>query len=207
MVVAPQAHAFMHAPADDWASSITRALRGGGAPAHDALDQLYQAKHQVVAAHAMRVLGGRQQLALDAAQEAWIRIATRPAVCPHEGALDAWLRRVVVNAALDVLRREVRHQRRALRSAAGVPPGTASAAPPSPHAAGATAAATAAEDLLWLHAQISQLTTTERALLDLRYRAGMSLEQIGAALGLGRAATESKLRRTLERLRAHEESA
>lgn len=191
MVAAPQAHAFMHAPADDWASFITRALRGGGAPAHDALDQLYQAKHQVVAAHAVRVLGGRQQLALDAAQEAWIRIATRPAVCPHEGALDAWLRRVVVNAALDVLRREVRHQRRVQRSVAGMT---------------SAAAETAAEDLLWLHAQISQLTSTERALLDLRYRAGMNLEQIGAALGLGRAATESKLRRTLERLRANEES-
>jgi DNA-directed RNA polymerase specialized sigma24 family protein len=51
--------------------------------------------------------------------------------------------------------------------------------------------------------EIDGITSEEQALLELRVRAGGSLAQLAAMLGIGAAAIDSKLRRAAERARAH----
>lgn len=183
--------------ADTWARETSQSLRDGGPGAHAALDALYRHRHGLVWEVVARATAGRRDLALDAAQEAWVRVARHPVSCPHAGALDAWLRRVAVSAALDLLRREYRAHTRALRAGRQVR---------SPvHAEHAAQTAQAAlDELAWLGRQLDALTVRERSVLDLRYRAGLRVDQVAAALGMGRAATESALRRTLARLRTEE---
>lgn len=190
----------MHHADDEWAAEVTLALRAGGSAAHRALGQLHEAHCAWAADVALRALPTRRDLALDAAQEAWIRVARCPAHCRSAGELQAWLRRVIVSAALDLLRRDVRqrtHVRRAAQARAIASQDSSNAH--ELHAADV-------EQLARLRQQLSQLAADERVLLDLRFRAGMTLGQIARILGIGSAAADSRLRRALERLRAHQET-
>jgi RNA polymerase sigma-70 factor (ECF subfamily) len=174
-------------------------LREGGSAAHGALERLHSAHHAWAAEVAIRALPSRRDLALDAAQEAWMRVALRPAHCRSAAELQAWLRRVIVNAAMDVLRRDIRQRSRVRRLAQD----RAVLADSSQHHQGHAADA---EQLAHLRQQLERLAADERALLDLRFRAGMTLAQMAGAVGIGPAAADSRLRRTLERLRAQQET-
>ncbi|MFO0961607.1 MAG: sigma-70 family RNA polymerase sigma factor [Phycisphaerales bacterium] len=190
-------------PADDaWSERTTLALRAGGASAHAALEALHAARRGFVAEIAVAALRTRADLAPDAAQEAWLRVVRRPAHCRSRAELDAWLRRVVVSAALDLLRRELRQRTRIERAAAAEIAGNH--AETSATARAASSAHTLADDaetLARLRAQLDGLASQERLLLDLRFRAGMSIAQAAAALGIGPAAAGSRLRRALAQLR------
>ncbi len=145
-----------------------------------------------VEAEAVRRLGRRRDLAEDAAQEAWMRVARGPRACRDGASLDAWLRRVVRSAAIDLLRSELSRRAREQRVAAGRPEAVAFL-----------------EDLELLEeirrdlALIGGISDDERAALELRARAGATLSQLGLLLGIGPAAVDSRLRRAAERARAH----
>jgi RNA polymerase sigma factor (sigma-70 family) len=100
---------------------------------------------------------------------------------------------------MDVLRRDIRQRSRVRRLAQD----RAVLADSSQHHQGHAADA---EQLAHLRQQLERLAADERALLDLRFRAGMTLAQMAGAVGIGPAAADSRLRRTLERLRAQQET-
>jgi DNA-directed RNA polymerase specialized sigma24 family protein len=77
-----------------------------------AYERLFLARCVFVETEAARRLGQRQDLAEDASQEAWIRVARQPRRCPSVASLDAWLRRVVRSAAIDLLRSELSRRAR-----------------------------------------------------------------------------------------------
>lgn len=187
---------------DAWASQTTLALRADGTAASAALTRLHAARHTLVARIALAALPARRDLALDAAQETWLRIARRPAHCRSCVELDAWLRRIVLSAAIDLLRRELRQRARIARAAHQLNAARNASEAPAPAPPGGP---DGQEALAHLRAQLEQLAADERLLLDLRFRAGMTLAQIADALGIGPAAAESRLRRTLTQLRTMED--
>ncbi|MBL9141371.1 MAG: hypothetical protein JNK53_05840, partial [Phycisphaerae bacterium] len=92
------------APADRQAQTLTHAMVAGQ---RQALAELFALRCAFVERESARALAHRVDLVPDAAQEAWLRVARRPVACDHALALDAWLRRVSVSAAVDLLRADL----------------------------------------------------------------------------------------------------
>lgn len=137
-----------------------------------------------------RRLARYRDLAEDAVQETWLRVARAPRRCESESKLDAWLQRVVATSVVDLLRGELSRQIRE-----------------------ETVARTRHEvqefvfdvELLEstrreLH-QLSILSGEERSILELRARTSATLAQLGCMVGLGKAAVDSRLRRAAARAR------
>jgi RNA polymerase sigma factor (sigma-70 family) len=170
------------------AGCTARAVAGDRA----AYEELFLMRCAFVEQEAARRLGRRRDLVDDAAQEAWIRVARGPRRCPDAASLDAWLRRVVRSAAIDLLRSELARRAREERVATGRPEAVAFL-----------------EDFELLEqirhgvARIGGVSDDERAALELRARMDATLAQLGRLLGLGAAAVDSRLRRAAERARAH----
>lgn len=175
------------APADAQAARLTSAMVAGQ---RQALAELFGIRCVFVERESGRALGRRTDLVPDAAQEAWLRVARRPVPCAHALALDAWLRRVAVSAAIDLLRSDLARRAREHRVAR------------TRHEAEAFAA-----DVMQLDSAqadlgaLSGLASEDRSLLELRARTGASLAHLATALGLGTAAVDSRLRRAAERAR------
>ncbi|MFO0962238.1 MAG: sigma-70 family RNA polymerase sigma factor [Phycisphaerales bacterium] len=180
-------HPDADAPEDRRARSLTDAVVSGD---REAYAQLFRLRCDFVEECAARALRHRRDLAPDAAQEAWIRVARAPVRCPCAAALDAWLRRVATTAAIDLLRSELARRVREQRVAR-----TRGEACAFVDDAGALAQARAELEAL------AQLAPGDRALLELRARAGGTVSQLAAALGIGAAAIDSRLRRATERAR------
>jgi len=83
-----RAHGMSGGVTDDdaWALRCTSAMAAGDRSAYE---QLFLARCGFVEAEAARRLGTRRDLAEDAAQEAWIRVARRPRRCNGVADLDA----------------------------------------------------------------------------------------------------------------------
>lgn len=126
-----------------------------------------------------------EELTLDRAQEAMIKVASSMRAHGSARSLDAWLRRVVLSSAIDRLRRE---RSRSRREAARV-------------RSDAAIAHIDAIDLERLRAEVEALAVEERALLDLRFRRGVTLAVAGDAVGLAPKAADSRIRKTLSKLR------
>lgn len=155
-----------------------------------AYERLFLARCVFVETEAARRLGQRQDLAEDASQEAWIRVARQPRRCPSVASLDAWLRRVVRSAAIDLLRSEL--SRRARESIV------------ARDRAEAVAFLKDYELLEQIRHEVSGiegLTAEERLLFELKVRTDATTARLAAWLGIGRAAVDSKLRRAAERAR------
>lgn len=172
---------------DDRVRSLTRAMVTGDRNAYTAL---FVARCDFVEAAAASVLRSRRDLAEDAAQDAWLRIARRPVACESVHGLDAWLRRVVTSAAIDLVRsdlsRRVREEEvaRSRREAAEFLDG--------------------AQLLAALRGDLSALESLDHedhALLELRARVDRSVAAIAGMIGIGTAALESRLKRATERAR------
>ena len=156
-----------------------------------AYERLFLARCVFVENEAARRLGQRRDLAEDAAQEAWIRVARQPCRCPSVASLDAWLRRVVRSAAIDLLRSEL--SRRAREAVV------------ARDRAEAVAFLKDYELLEQIRHEVSDiegLTAEERLLFELKVRTDATTARLAAWLGISRAAVDSKLRRTAERARA-----
>ncbi|MFO0961604.1 MAG: sigma-70 family RNA polymerase sigma factor [Phycisphaerales bacterium] len=174
-------------PSDALARDLTARMAAGDT---QALARVFALRCTLVEREAARALGHRADLMPDAAQEAWLRVARTPAPCADAGALDAWLRRVAVNAAIDLLRSELARRARERRFARE-----------RPQAERFIADALQLERAQDALRALDGLGSEERALLELRARTGATLAQLGRALGLGPAAIDSRLRRAAQRAR------
>jgi len=176
-------------PGDSWVDACTARMAAGDRSAYESIFLL---RCGFVEAEAERRLRRRPDLAEDAAQETWLRVARGPRRCPGVASLDAWLRRIVRSAAIDLLRDDLARRLRERRVAEA-----------------RNEARSFLEDLELLEeirrdvAAIGGISDDERAVLEVRARADATLAQLGRWLGVGPAAVDSRLRRAAERARAH----
>lgn len=174
----PRAEA--HASQDDaWAARVSAAIAAGS---REALATLYESRFAMLLETVRRATRCDESFALDCVQDAMIRVATRLGRIETVAALDAWLRRVTINAAIDRLRNE-RSRLDALRAIT-------------------TDGQSAAFDpIVELSRELARLPHEERSLLSLRFVRGLTLEQLAEHLGQAPKAIDSRIRRTLARLR------
>lgn len=176
-------------PLDDAAADrCTAAVVAGDRGAYE---RLFLARCHFMEDEAGRRLGPRRDLAEDAAQEAWIRVARWPRRCPTVTSLDAWLRSVARSSAMDLLRSELSRRCR-----------EADVARDRSEAVAFLRDHQLLEQIRSEAAQIAGLTPEDRFLFELKARTGATTARLAAWLGLGRAAVDSKLRRAAERARA-----
>jgi RNA polymerase sigma factor (sigma-70 family) len=158
-----------------------------GAPAElspEGLCERYSARVYRFAA----LVAGSSHDAEDLAQTAVERaIRALPGFDPRRGEVEAWLWRIVANAASDARRRERRRWLllRALASRAERAPAERPAETPD-------------EVLL---AAVRRLPDRQRAAIALRYGADLDLRAVGTTLGVSEAAASMLVHRTLDRLR------
>jgi RNA polymerase sigma-70 factor, ECF subfamily len=130
---------------------------------------------------ALACLDGDQAAAEDAAQEVFVRLASKLGQFRGEARLTTWLHRVTVNICHDELRRRKRAQRLAPDP---LPPS------PSPEFAPRRE----------LHEALESLPEALRTPLLLRYFEGLSYDEIAAALGCPPGTVATRLHRGLKRL-------
>ncbi len=165
-----------------------RAARGDD----DALAELVRAYHDRVYRFGVRVCRDAVD-ADDAVQEAFTKLARRPEVVRHPGAL-SWLMTVVRNTCRQLLRPFAR-ERRVLGERTEPDDEPASALDPQQ-------ALERWELVHAVHAAIAALDRPAREVLVMRDLEGLSGEETCAALGLGPAAMKSRLHRARTQLRA-----
>jgi RNA polymerase sigma factor (sigma-70 family) len=170
---------------DDWARRVTHAIAAGR---RDALAELFERRFDGLVALVSARTRRDCDFALDCVQDAFVRVAERLPPLAGAAALDAWLARAALRAAVDRLRAEAARARR--ERAAGVPAHAPAPAPSDLHALD--------DELAALDAALDD---EQRALLRLRHAMGLTVRQIARHLGLGEDAVESRLRRALRAAR------
>ena len=133
------------------------------------------------------VCGGDRELAQDAVQSAWTIAWSRLRTLREPGHVRPWLLSVTANEARQLLRR----QRRVV--AVGMEYLEDRVGTPDPDASAGS---------LDVAALVARLSPDERALVGLRYAAGLDSGEIGALLGISASGVRSRLDRLLDRLRA-----
>ena len=111
---------------------------------------------------------------------------------PAKGTPEAWLWRIVVNAARDSARRRERSRWLVERLAVST----------TRESESVEAAVLARLRDAELHAQIRRLPHRDRVVIALRYGAGLDIGEVGAAVGLSPDSAGKAIRRALARLRA-----
>ena len=155
-----------------------------------AYEELYRLRCAFVEDESVRRLGRRRDLAADVSQETWMRVARGPRRCAGTASLDAWLRRIVRSAAIDMLRQELARRLR------------------ERHVAGERTEAIAfledhdlLEEIRHEASEVAGLSKDEQSMFELMIRADGTVAQLAGMLGIGRAALDSRLRRAAERAR------
>ena len=156
-----------------------------------AYELLFRRRIAFVEAESTRILGRRHDLAADAAQEAWLRVARSPLRCASAAGLDAWLRRIVRSAAIDILRSELSRRTR-----------ERSVAKNRREAVDYAADFELLEQIRHESARIAGLAPEERSLFELMVRADATVAMLAGLVGIGPAAMDSRLRRAADRARA-----
>jgi RNA polymerase sigma factor (sigma-70 family) len=165
----------------------SRMVRGD----REAYAELFRVRCQAVEAEARRCLTRRADLCGDVAQETWLRVARGSRRCESVASLDAWLRRIVRSAAIDLLRSELAQRNRERRVAASRPEAVAFV-----------------EDFELLQQlrhearSVAGLSAEEQSMFELLVRGEGTVAQLAGWMGLGTAAVDSRLRRAAERARA-----
>ncbi len=168
--------------------AITAAIASGD---RAAFARLYEAKFGLVFAAARRATGRDEHACLDIVQEAFMRAIRKIKRLESEAALDGWLVTTTTRAAYDAMRAERRRARRE----------TGASHAEADRALGACGLVEDAERLGWLRGQLASLDRAASDAVDLRLRAGMTLSQVGRALGLSPGAVDGRVNRTVARLR------
>jgi RNA polymerase sigma factor (sigma-70 family) len=176
--------AFDDAAVDACTASMVRGERA-------AYEALFLNRHAFLEAEARHRLGRRRELVDDVVQESWLRIARGPRRCAGGASLDAWLRRIVRSAAIDLLRSELARRCREQRVAST-----------RAEAVSFVEDFELLEEMRHRAAGLAGVRADERALLEVQARTDATVAQLAAWLGIGRAAVDSKIRRAAERARA-----
>lgn len=173
-------------PDDTWVQQCTAQCVLGSRAAYESL---FVQRCRFVEMEAARRLGRRSDLVDDVAQETWLRVARGPRRCASAASLDAWLRRIIRSAAIDMLRSELARRCREQRASRD-------------EATGFVEDVELLELLRCEGASALGMTPEERWIFELRVRTGATVEQIAGWIGIGHGALDSKLRRAAERARA-----
>lgn len=164
---------------DAWARRISSGVAAGS---RDALGVLYLARYEQLFRIVQAKTKRDDAFAIDAVHDAWLRVARSLPVTPTLEALDRWLARAAISAALDRLRSETSRRRREEMER------------PARNA-------TDQELIDAMLSELQHLNQADRSLIELRFRRGLSLESLARALDVGAKAAEIRLRRALGRLR------
>lgn len=144
-------------------------------------------------------LTGSESDAEDVVQETFLRAYARLGQFEERAAVGSWLHRIATNAAYDVLR--ARRRREAQKAPAEPAGETPAAEPQSP--------APSPERLLWsaevkarVERVMGRMTAMERSSFVLRHFEGLSIREIGEALGQSDNSTKQSLLRAVRKLRS-----
>jgi len=149
-------------------------------------------RYQQAALRTAFAVGGSESEAEDVTQEAFVK-AFRALPGFHEGApLRPWLMRIVANEARNRRRSGGRRQRLTTRAAEMTPTVSRSAED------AALGSVTASQ----LRAALTLISDRDRAVIGLRYFAGLSEAETALALGVPSGTVKSRLSRALDHLRA-----
>lgn len=157
-----------------------------------AFTRLVETFHADMARLAYLVCGGNRELTDDAVQSAWTIAWSRLGTLRDPERIRAWLLSVTANEARQILRQ--RRQVVAVRLEFA----EERVGAPDPYASPA---------VLDMTSVLARLKPEERALVGLRYAAGLDSAEIGAVLGMSASGVRSRLDRLLDRLRAELEHA
>ncbi len=183
------------------ARMLTREIIAGNT---DAFAALYEAKFDMLYTAIKHSTGFDESRSLDIVQDAMLRAIRKMKPIDTTAELDAWLLRVARTTALDSLRQERRRRARERGAAQGLVRTDSSNSRTN-----ASVSRTQVDDLegrsAWLVRTMSGLDRTSVELLELRFRAGLTLEETGRRLGIKPGAVHGRLARLLTRLRAQAE--
>lgn len=156
-----------------------------------ALAFLYEQWFDRCVAWARASTGRDEAFCLDAAQDTFMTVIRAIPMLHDERSLASWLRKTVTARCIDRLRAE---SRRALRENEPCP--------------GKTEDVRTSDELIdRLREELRTLDPAAASMLDLRYRAGMTLESIGRVFGIAPGAADGRIRRAQATLRKQLEEA
>ncbi len=163
----------------------------------DAFRALVERHSRYLYAVAHRVTGSAPD-AEDVVQEAWLKAHKQRAKFEARSDVRTWLHRITVNCAIDFIRAR-RHRELAYD------PSELPEAPPAgvemESPAGPERLAESGQIHDRVTAAMAQLTTSERAAFVLRHVEGLSIDEIGRALGLKTNATKHSVFRAVKKMR------
>ncbi len=157
----------------------------------EAFAQLYRAKFDLVYAVARRTSRCGEDVCLDVVQDAMMRVIRYMRPFDDGQALDRWLVCVTRSVAFDHLRRE---RRRWLRERQAMDQRTRAADNDAQDQ-------DVMERLDWVRRELRGLDRVAAEIVELRFRAGLTLEAIGQRLGLTVGAVHGRLMRAVAKLK------
>jgi RNA polymerase sigma-70 factor (ECF subfamily) len=175
---------------EDDATLVERA-RGGEAEAYRALVEHHS---RAVFRLAYRMTGNEQD-AEDVVQEAFLKAYRNLGRFEERAHFGTWLHRIAANCAYDLLRSRARREETPLEGEEAEVPALPDGAP-SPDRL-----VLASELQRRLRAAMARLSPLERSAFLLRHQQGMSIQEIGAALGLEKSATKHSIFRAVRKMR------
>jgi RNA polymerase sigma-70 factor (ECF subfamily) len=168
---------------DDWARRTSAGVASGS---RAALASLYEARFDLLFRYLESRMRRDDAFVLDCVHDAWVRVTRSLPALRSVAALDAWLLRAALSAALDRLKSERARDDRETRYAVGE--------------SGTTERDEPGRVLASLEDELAELGQDDRSVLRLRFWRGLSIAHIAAALGIGEKAAEMRLRRAVARL-------
>jgi RNA polymerase sigma-70 factor (ECF subfamily) len=175
------------------AADVDRARAGD----EDAFRALVERHSRGVFRLAFRMTGNEHD-AEDVVQEAFLKAYRRLDQFESRAQFGSWLYRIAANCALDLLRVRARREEAPLDAP---DPQTAPAWEPAGDAPGPERLVFGAEVRHRVARTMSRLTPLERSAFVLRHHEGMSIAEIGGALGLDNNATKHSIFRAVRKMR------
>jgi RNA polymerase sigma-70 factor, ECF subfamily len=172
---------------------LDRARRGND----DAFRALVERHSRYLYAVAHRVTGNGPD-AEDVVQDAWLKAHKQLGRFEERSDVRTWLHRITVNCAIDFIR--ARRHRELAYDPADLPDTASSEWRPEGHA-GPERLTESGKIHDRVTAAMAQLSTSERAAFVLRHVEGLSIDEIGAALGLKTNATKHSVFRAVKKMR------
>jgi RNA polymerase sigma-70 factor (ECF subfamily) len=160
----------------------------------DALGELAQRYELLLLGLARGMLGGREDLAMDAVQETWMKVIRYGRSFKQRSSVKTWLYRLTINQCRNVLERRERNSVLSARSRLHMRVDNAKQASPSE-------ATVRSDDARTLHEALEQLDPARRAVVLLCYHAEMTHEQAATILEIPLGTLKSRLHAALARLR------